>query len=172
MKRLDSVLWKYLDRAQDIVILENECVVLVISNDFSIKNKINLELEVKKLNYTIKVIPPNKVMEKESIRDILNGYSLKNKSPYSKISGMTLKVLASYTLKNLTQSKKTMFGYALKGRKKGEGVLSELKGIVVGRNSVIVPKEGQIRLIEFFKFWEVYYEIVEMYSLEKSENKR
>ena len=57
------------------------------------------------------------------------------------------------------------FGYALKGRSKGQGILASLKGEPVGRNNILIPYGKLPELKEFFATWKVEYNIRTFYEL-------
>ena len=67
--------------------------------------------------------------------------------------------LITYSLENLNHSKKTLFGYALKGRANQKGFLQNLGGEPIGRNSVLLPYENLEDIKEFFATWQVKYEV-------------
>lgn len=88
---------------------------------------------------------------------IQEGFSIKENRFISKMLDVETLVLLTYDLKTLNHSKKTLFGYALKGRKGQKGFLDSLNGDVVGRNNVLVPTNRLDELREFFKTWQVKY---------------
>jgi hypothetical protein len=67
--------------------------------------------------------------------------------------------MVTYSLTNLGHSKKTLFGYALKGRGKEGGFLEIIGGETVGRNNVLIPTEKLDKLKEFLGTWHVRYEV-------------
>jgi len=90
---------------------------------------------------------------------VQNGFSIKNNKPISKTLNVETLVLLTYDLKTLNHSKKTLFGYALKGRKGQKGFLDSLNGNVVGRNNVLIPINRLDELKEFLKTWQVKYSL-------------
>lgn len=90
---------------------------------------------------------------------IHEGYSVKFKQFLSKNLKTKSVVLITYSLKNLTHSKKTLFGYALKGREGKNGILQKMKGEAVGRNNILAPVEKLESFREFLKSWEVNYKM-------------
>ena len=95
------------------------------------------------------------------LRLIQNGFSIKENKLISKTLDVETLVLLTYDLKTLDHSKKTLFGYALKGRKGQKGFLDSLNGNVVGRNNVLIPINKLNELKEFLKTWQVKYSIQE-----------
>ncbi|MBS3119558.1 hypothetical protein J4475_01925 [Candidatus Woesearchaeota archaeon] len=87
-----------------------------------------------------------------------NGRSIQHGKSVASLLDIKSVALVSYDLKSLNHVQKTLFGYALKGRTKGQGILSEMKGRVVGRNSVLIPSQYLSRLQAFLKQWKVPYE--------------
>ena len=153
MNRLESALNKYVKKTQDIILLEIKKEVIIISDDNSIKKNIEKEPEIRKMKYSIKTVAPDRIMEKKAIQKIIYGYSIIKNAPYSEITGIIPKILVEYSLKNLPQSKKTMFGYALKGREGSKGILDEVDGKTVGRNALIIPEKNFTNFEGFLKFW-------------------
>ncbi len=66
-------------------------------------------------------------------------------------------VLITYQLEDKNASDKVRFSYALYGRNKGEGMLSKIKGKVVGKGSILIPIAHQETIKPFFKQWNVAY---------------
>ncbi len=97
---------------------------------------------------------------------IHEGFSLKHNKFICKTLGTESLALITYSLQNLDHSKKTLFGYALKGRKNIPGLLKKLKGSVVGRGSFYVPINKIERIKEFLKAWNVDYKIERLIRLQ------
>lgn len=79
------------------------------------------------------------------------GFSVRNNKPIKELLGVAPYFLISYVLAGKTPSEKVMFSYALYGRKKGEGLLAEIKGKEAGRGSILVPVEHEARIAAFLK---------------------
>ena len=80
---------------------------------------------------------------------------------------LRLVALVTYSLKNLNHSKKTLFGYALKGRSGQKGFIYRLKGEAVGRNNVLIPLNNLKELEEFFGTWDVRYRLKRFIELKQ-----
>jgi len=93
------------------------------------------------------------------LRLIQNGFSIKENKFINKALNVETLLLLTYDLKTLDHSKKTLFGYALKGRKGQKGFLDSLNGSAVGRNNVLIPINKLDELKEFLKTWQVKYSI-------------
>ena len=93
------------------------------------------------------------------LRLIQNGFSIKENKLISKTLNVETLILLTYDLKTLNHSKKTLFGYALKGRKGQKGFLDSLNGNTVGRNNVLIPINKLNELKEFLNTWQVKYSI-------------
>ena len=91
------------------------------------------------------------------LRLIQNGFSIKENKFIKNVLNVETLILITYDLKTLNHSKKTLFGYALKGRKDQKGFLDSLNGSVVGRNNVLIPINKLDELKEFLKTWQVKY---------------
>ncbi|MFH1399340.1 MAG: hypothetical protein ABIG95_04490 [Candidatus Woesearchaeota archaeon] len=77
----------------------------------------------------------------------------------SKSENLCAVSLVTYSLENLNHSHKTLFGYALKGRKGETGFVDTLSGEAVGRNNVLVPSANIPKLEEFLATWKVAYSV-------------
>lgn len=93
------------------------------------------------------------------VKLIQDGFSIKNNKFVSESLGIKILFLITYDLKSLGHSKKTLFGYALKGRKGEKGFLGNIKGQAVGRNNILIPCEKIDEIKEFFETWNVDYSI-------------
>lgn len=67
------------------------------------------------------------------------GYSILKQDYLAERFGFNALAIIEYSLKDLTLSEQKMFYYALQGRKKGEGILSKLKGRIVSKGVLQVP---------------------------------
>ena len=103
------------------------------------------------------------------LRLIQNGFSIKENRFISKTLNVETLVLLTYDLKTLNHSKKTLFGYALKGRKGRKGFLGHLNGNAVGRNNVLIPINKLDELKEFLKTWQVKYSIQKFMRINERE---
>lgn len=79
------------------------------------------------------------------------GFSIRQNKPIRELLGVAPYFLINYSLAGKTSSEKVMFSYALYGRKKGEGLLAEIKGKAAGRGSIMVPAESEARIAAFLK---------------------
>ena len=147
---------------EDFVVFdEKPATILVIAKSSSkdpSKIAQKIKEKIKKKTIRVCVVSYQKILNKNLFRKILlKGYSLKKNSFLHENFGLHVKTLLSYNLESLSHTQKTLFGYALKGRGKDKGVLGEVKGEVVGRNSIIFPAEFMRKVDEFFGFWKVPY---------------
>ena len=88
---------------------------------------------------------------------VQEGFSIKENKLISETLNVETLILITYDLKTLNHSKKTLFGYALKGRKNQKGFLDSLNGNTVGRNNVLIPINRLGELKEFMQTWQVEY---------------
>lgn len=150
--------------------------------DFAILLNKNLSLKKKEeLAYSIrkeisKKIPFDIDVKAVSLKDILDknflarqaiiaeSFLLKRKRFLSDILGFKSYYLFTYSLKNLSVSKKMLFNYALKGRRGRPGLLKENKVRVIGLASILVPIEKAEFFKDFFEKYEVRYNILKLVS--------
>lgn len=88
---------------------------------------------------------------------LIEGISLINNKPLSKLLGFESFVLFTYNLANLIQNEKIKFNYALNGRDKGKGVLQLSNGTSLGKGVVQIPIENSISFEEFLQRWNIKF---------------
>jgi len=172
--KLNKSLKKYLflDEIDDIILFgsllkgkdkPNDIDLLII---FKEKINKNLEFELRKKlkdpyqinSITKKELDGDNFIAKEGL--YLEGYSFFKKDYLSNSLGFISLGYLKYDLKNIKGSKRIRFYYALMGRNKSKGFLSELNAKRFS-DSVIVCDYSQIeKLKEFFDNWEIDYIIV------------
>lgn len=118
--------------AIDLFAIEEKRQILVILKDKESIQKAREKLKKINTSFSISLV---------LLKDVLN-----NK-----------KVIITYSLENLDHTKKTLFGYALKGRGKEHGILKSVKGETLGRNNIILPAEKSSKIDEFLRYWKVSY---------------
>lgn len=89
------------------------------------------------------------------------GISVKHDKPLADIYGFATKALVHYSL-NFDRSKRTRFHYALRGRRGEEGLLSKLKGEILGNGVMLVPVAKEDELNAFLKMWDVKFKIMKI----------
>ena len=155
-------------KSLDIVVLEEEKEIVIISGDARLKDEAGRLLGKKKPGFSVALVGAGQLLSKKVMQKLLEGYSLKANAPFSSVLGMRKKVLVAYSLSNLSHSQKTIFGYALRGRENETGILGRLKGETAGRNCLLVPEENFGKAIEFFAFWKVKYSAKTIFEKEGS----
>ena len=85
------------------------------------------------------------------------GFSIRNMKFIRDLIKFRSYIMATYSLKNMKQSDKVRFSYALYGREKNQGFLNEIKGKEIGKGSILVPVEKQDLLKKFFEQWRIEY---------------
>ena len=86
-------------------------------------------------------------MVSDFVEDILSNPKLKQK----------IRVLYSYNLKDMPNSKKVRFVYLLKGRKAEKGLVEVFKGEYISSSSFIIPESKDKEMIEIMALWGVSY---------------
>lgn len=155
--QLISELKRLSNQVKDIILVEGKKNhIYVISEK---KDKITINKIKRKKNVVVKNILVDDILyDKELQKMLYSGISIKKGKNLNNILGLESSVIVTYSLKILNHSKKTLFGYALKGRKREEGVLRELRGSPIGRNCVLVPYKNLEQIEEFLRYWKVSYE--------------
>ena len=160
MDMLVRTLKEVIPLAFDFLVLEHKRRVLVI-----VENEKNLEKtrqKVKNINtsYSIRIILlKNLFYDKELLLWLTKGKSLKHDKALIDIMHSSKKAIITYSLENLDHVKKTMFGYALKGRNRDAGFLKTINGETLGRNNIILPAKKLDQAIQFMKYWKVSYAV-------------
>ena len=67
------------------------------------------------------------------------------------------KVLFTYSISHLNQTKKVSFFYALKGRYGKDGVIKKYNATQLAKSVLIVPSETSQNVESFLKSWECSY---------------
>ena len=123
-----------------------------------------LKQKLKKTHYNVdtKGIGLNDLLDKNFLARqaiISEGYLIARKKKLCELFGFGPYYIFSYSLKNLSQSKKIMFQYALKGRRGQKGIL-ELKGLEhLGSGVIKVPLENSEEFKEFLEKNNIIYQI-------------
>ena len=114
----------------------------------SIENNVEIHLE---LSYA------DKLFTEEIFQAIIHeGFSLKHNKRIADLIGFSSKSLFTFSLNNLTKSKKVQFSYALYGRKK-DGLIYQEKGEYLGKGSFIVPTPKEELFKELLNKWDIKY---------------
>lgn len=157
---IDVVLFGY--NKKETIIRINLAIVFRDNNNYNKKILLKIKgiFNKKQVKAEIISLLVNDLFKDPLYLDLVqNGFSIKNNNLISKTLNVETLVLLTYDLKILNHSKKTLFGYALKGRKGQKGFLDSLNGNVVGRNNVLIPINKLDELKEFFETWQVKYSI-------------
>lgn len=159
-KKLDSS-WIKKNRVWDIVIYGSYIrgnskakdidLGVILSEETSLKKKwlisqeLRNKLAVEGKRFDVKTVDFNDLLDpgflgREAI--LAEGYSLITKDYLAKKFGFDAFTLIEYSLGNLTSSKKKLLYYALRGRKKGEGLLPKLQGRIISKGTLEVPTKN------------------------------
>lgn len=97
------------------------------------------------------------LIQKNMLRELEDGISLLDNSPFLSHFGIAEYVEITYDLSPLNQSKKMLFNYALFGRRGNEGLLQQLHGKRIGRGVIEVPRENLEQVESFINDWGITY---------------
>ena len=123
MEVLASRAKRFINKVNDIILLKENILVIILKDDKEIEG---IKKEFK--DHNLKFININDLLKKKELLEILyDGFSLKYNSPINKKINFEPLILITYGLENLDHIKKTMFGYALKGRSEDKGLLGTIK---------------------------------------------
>ena len=143
----------------DIIILESGLQLLIICKG----SPAGIEKALRKFlalppGWKVSLFEKDDLGNPAKLNALMHGFSIRQNKDMSEIFGLEKKAIVSYDLSSLGHSKKTIFGYALKGRggkSKAEGMLQNISGETIGRNSVLVPNRHLAKITEFLAFWDV-----------------
>jgi hypothetical protein len=166
-------------KVNDILVLEHdngEIEVTILGQSKNAEKNVSEYLTDKGVCTAIKIrtFKQREVGAVPEIRDLTMGqlvaYSVKSCCFLYETIGLTRMILLSYSLEGLLHSKKTVFGYALRGRDGKSGLLKIFNGKTVGRNSVIIPFSKMKEMLEFLAYWGVSYSTDEVFIREGASN--
>lgn len=132
------------------------------------KNKLNKDIEYEFKKQAAKELENISLISKTEIalyepsfdaREaiLFEGYSLIYNENLSSRYGFDSVGMFIYKTKQMSNADKTMFYYALNGRRGSAGILDALKGIKISDNIIIFPLNQIEGAKEFFGQWEIEY---------------
>lgn len=132
------------------------------------KSKVNKEIEYEfrsKVSDVVSVV--SKTEKNYKIREfparegvLFEGYSLIKSKYIAEEYGFTSFGLFQYITKNLSNTKKTRFYYALNGRGESEGIIKRFNGIKLSDNIILFSLSSIEPAKDFFEYWELNYTYV------------
>lgn len=163
---------KYKDLINDIIVFgssmrgkinPNDIDVLIVFNKNINKN---IEYEFKKqaskifnnisiISKTQDAIYDSSFAAREAI--LFEGYSIIKKEFIASLWGYSSLGIFIYKTNSLNNATKTLFYYALNGRRGSNGVLDSLNGIKLSDNIIAVPLAEIEAAKEFFSHWKIEY---------------
>jgi len=162
------ILKKVLALAIDILVIEDRKIVLAIFEYAEAEKKAKKIISgINTAHNITTVLLKNLIYSKDVLDFMVSGTSLKHNKALLDFFTATKKIIVTYSLENLDHVKKTLFGYALKGRGKGTGFLQSLEGEPLGRNNIILPAKHHEELQQFMKYWKVEYTLKSIIEVEE-----
>ncbi len=142
-----SVKEKFKPSDLDVAIITKNSEGIEIDKLSKIREKIKKNIE----EVDTEVIPINELYTTEFGFNILTeGYSVKEEKKLNQMMNIEPYNIYSYSLEDLTRSKKTTFNRSLKR------LLGEKRGEKIGRGVIKVQKENSGEIEDFLKNWEVW----------------
>lgn len=122
-----------------------------------IRDELSIEIPLEKIH--ISPIYTEDLFTEKIFQAILHeGFSLKHNRYISELIGFNSQSLFSFSLDNLSNSKKVQFSYALHGRNK-DGLLEQEKGKSLGKGVFIIPIIKEELFKELLKKWNIKYKL-------------
>lgn len=144
----------------------NDIDVLFIFNNLKLENRLEIIQKFKKQlrikNLDIKSINLNELFDKTFIAKqgiLTEGISLIDKKPFSEKFGFKGFGLFHYKTKNLSNTEKVRFSYALNGRRKEKGFLQKTNAKRLGKEVILVPISALGLFCEFLEKWKVEFTV-------------
>lgn len=123
--------------------------------EYEIKNNLkNVSLKISIVSKTKKGIYEDSFFAKDAI--FFEGFSLFENEYLAKKQGYTPWGLFKYETKNLDNTKKTTFYYALNGRNKQKGLIEQYGLIKLSNNTLLAPLDKIFLTEGFFEKWSNY----------------
>ena len=141
--------------------------IIIIFSDVEKKEYLNLPYELRKIIEKNKITADVKGIYLDEIFDYKllartaifhEGYSLITKEFLGKKIGFDNMTMFSYSLKNLSNTNKTRFIYALNGRRGSSGVLKILEGRHIGAGIILIPIQNSDEFGKFLTSWKINFE--------------
>ncbi len=144
--------------ASDIWLSKEQKRVLILAKGSREEAVIRKAVSRLKLSHTVRTVALDKAISDNALLSFaLSATSLKSSSSVLQGLGGMAVAIVTYDITSLDHVKKTLFGYALRGRSSRKGVLHGLGGYTLGRNNVVIPAEKMPELEEFLRFWKATY---------------
>ena len=170
MTNFKAIFGSFVKDAYDILINESTAEIVVISKNSKAVEKVRTVASENDNRWKVSHVPADKVFRHDFWSKYLDFFSLAQNRKILESMGLREMCLLSYDLGSLDHVKKTMFGYALMGRKKGEGLLSKSGGQMAGRNCLLVPASKLDKIIEFLDYWKAGYSLQSLFAKSEDNN--
>lgn len=138
---------KYIPKDIDIALVANK-------KDISLVGEIKAELKINNLD--IEIINPEEIYQSRlGLTLISEGFSIKNNKFLREKLGVKPMKIYTYEIKNLTQTKKVLFGRGL------NQIIKDSKAIKLGAGSIMIPIEQTGKFEDFLDTWGLKYKTKE-----------
>lgn len=140
------------------------CIIFREKIDKELINKLNKEFE--HIHFSVLTADNFFKNPHSLIRAILfEGISLITDKKLSEIYRLDAYALFSYDIKDLENSKKVRFLYAIKGRKNQNGFVKDLCGKFIATNAFVIPVQKDREMIEILEAWNIKFERKQIYLM-------
>lgn len=129
-------------------------------NDIDIAIISNKHISLNNPNFHVSLIKPEDffVNPPALINTLFReGYSLKNRKPFSELYNFSNKVLFKYELSSLNPSMKVKAVNALRGKNEEQGLVEKNKGEWLANQVFFVPVENEHLFVEFFNNFKIKF---------------
>ncbi len=159
----------------------NDLDIMIIFNEVSLEKQLESiqkfkesvlkekEFEIKKLDVksiNLRELFNKNILSRQGV--LTGGLSLIDNTFFAKKLGFIAKTLFTYKLKNLSNTEKTRFSFALNGRRNEKGLFKKLNLQKLGKNVFLSPIKNSDLIKEFLEKWKIKFEnkniLVEIYK--------
>ena len=122
--------------------------------DISLVGKIKARLNLK--NIDLEMVTPEEIYQSRlGLALITEGFSVRNNKFLREKLGLSPMKIYTYEIKNLTQTKKVLFGRGL------NQFIKDTKSVKLGAGSIMVPIKESSRFEDFLETWDLKYKTKE-----------
>lgn len=130
-------------------------IALVIEKkEFSLVGEVKDQLKIKNLD--VEMIEPEDIYQSRlGLALISEGFSIRNNKFLREKLGLSPMKVYTYGIRDLTQTKKVLFGRGL------NQIIRDVKAVKLGAGSIMVPVEQSSKFEDFLQTWSLKYKTKE-----------
>ncbi len=131
-----------------------DVAVIVDKKDISLVGEVKVQLKIKNLD--LEMITPEEVYQTRlGLTLISEGFSIRNNKFLRENLAVSPMKIYAYGIKNLTQTKKVLFGRGL------NQIIKDTNGVKLGAGSIMIPINESSEFEDFLDTWDLKYKAKE-----------